>query len=99
VTRRQSDQRNEAAIAAGERRYAASLDPDYRDRLRSQLETDELASRPLGPYCPTGRHGRMLQSNEPGGVVWACLTCGRSGGLVAAGGNQGRSGDHFAESQ
>ena len=22
----------------------------------------------------------MVQSNEPGGVIWACLTCGRSGG-------------------
>ena len=33
------------------------------------------------PVCPVG-HGPMIQSNEPGGVVWACLTCGRSTGLV-----------------
>ena len=28
------------------------------------------------PVCPVG-HGPMIQSNEPGGVVWACLTCVR----------------------
>jgi hypothetical protein len=33
------------------------------------------------PLCPAG-HGPMVQSNEPGGVIWACETCGRSGGKV-----------------
>ena len=80
MTRRQSDQRNEAAIAAGERRYAASLDPDYRDRLRSQLETDELASRPpeLNPDRPAGMAGSLfvdLPSDR-------CADCGLRGELT-----------------
>jgi hypothetical protein len=76
-TNRQQDEANEAAIADGERRYAASFEEADTAELNAELEdrdcSHEHTERLTGQATP-GTFGRGRRPNS--GVVDLCLECG-----------------------